>query len=990
MKRRTFLKMAGLGSIAFAVGCGAETDKKLYSLVKAPDDLVTGKADYYASICRECPAGCGILVKNREGRAIKIEGNPLHPVNRGKLCMRGQAALQAAYHPDRLRKPRLREGAAWRPIDFAEAESIVGQKATLLAQHGENRVGMLTETVGESLLSLFSAGMEKWRSAAPKVYEPLSYDGLKRANGTVFGRSELASYRLGEADLLISFGADFLETWLSPVAYARRFKKMHAIDGETKGRFYHVGPYQSLTAANADRWLCCPPGTEAVLGLGLLREMLRMGKGRALTGDLASRLLEKVSDFTPERVCGRCRIERNAYDQLTGALSKSKKPLVLGPGATAWSETQPAAHLAANLLNLVLDPTLSLIDFARPHRIDAAPVSDIIGYFDELNRQPPSLLILNRVNPVYSLPPGVKAAETLTRSDMFVVCLTPVMDDTARCADLVIPVRHSLESWDEYSSQGQLWGLLQPAMAPETPASGVGDLFMRLMSWGGKPERSFKSTVISRLREAGVISTRSQWLEALQRGGVFDRYEGPLAGGAAPMPDASGICNALDAVQQLANPTVEMTMPVFLAAPSIRFFDGRGADKPWLCEVPDPLTKVAWQTPVLVHPETAAINGLAHEAVVRIKSGWGEISATVYETEGVHPHAVVMSMGQGHGHYTRYADGKGLNPVALLSAEPLSDPSLFLSAVGPVSLYATGRSARLAQTAGSRIQHGRKIALSVAGPPIPKREKQGENGGGFGMNEFPFTLPLPQGYSPERDFFPPHGHEGYRWAMVVDLDRCIGCSACAAACYAENNLGVVGEKHILEGREMAWLQVQRYHDMKDARRILFLPMMCQQCDDAPCESVCPVFAPHHSKEGLNNQIYNRCIGTRFCSQNCPYKVRRFNWFDWKWPKPLDKQLNPEVTVRSKGVMEKCSFCVQRIKQAHGVAKNEARPIRDGEVTPACVQTCPTNALVFGNLMDPKSRVRRLVEDPRAYQVMGYLNTKPAVIYLKKVVEMPYV
>jgi molybdopterin-containing oxidoreductase family iron-sulfur binding subunit len=254
------------------------------------------------------------------------------------------------------------------------------------------------------------------------------------------------------------------------------------------------------------------------------------------------------------------------------------------------------------------------------------------------------------------------------------------------------------------------------------------------------------------------------------------------------------------------------------------------------------------------------------------------------------------------------------------------------------------------------------------------------------MWDFPLTLPIPEGYDHKRDFYPPHEHEGYRWAMVVDLDRCIGCNACATACYAENNIGVVHKKHILEGREMAWLQVQRYLDDDTGTRVSFLPMMCQQCDNAPCEAVCPVYAPHHNKEGINNQIYNRCIGTRFCSQNCPYHVRRFNWYTWQFPKPLNLQLNPDVTTRAKGVMEKCSFCIQRIKAAHNVAKNEKRTIRDGEVVTACMQTCPTNAISFGSLMDPESRVRKLVDDPRAYQVMGYLNAKPAVIYLKKVVQ----
>jgi molybdopterin-containing oxidoreductase family iron-sulfur binding subunit len=254
------------------------------------------------------------------------------------------------------------------------------------------------------------------------------------------------------------------------------------------------------------------------------------------------------------------------------------------------------------------------------------------------------------------------------------------------------------------------------------------------------------------------------------------------------------------------------------------------------------------------------------------------------------------------------------------------------------------------------------------------------------MWDFPLTLPLPEGYDAKRDIYPAHPHVDYRWGMAVDLDRCIGCGACAVACYAENNIGMVGEKQILAGREMAWLRIERYLDPQDERKIIFLPMMCQHCDNAPCEAVCPVYAPHHSKEGLNNQIYNRCIGTRFCAQNCPYKVRRFNWLDWERPEPLPLQLNPDVTVRTTGVMEKCSFCIQRIKDGHDAAKNEKRMIRDGEVIPACVQTCPTHALVFGNFVDPQSRVRRLIDDRRAYQVLGYLNTKPAVIYLKKVLQ----
>ena len=351
---------------------------------------------------------------------------------------------------------------------------------------------------------------------------------------------------------------------------------------------------------------------------------------------------------------------------------------------------------------------------------------------------------------------------------------------------------------------------------------------------------------------------------------------------------------------------------------------------------------------------------------------------------GLFASAVVVPTGQGHSTYGRWGSGQGVNPLAILNGDAANDAGAPVFASALKSLEKGGRHIKLAITSGHRTDMHRKIVPTMALDHIGQRDAHAE--AGLTMETFPLTLPLPEGYDPKRDFYPPHDHAGYRWAMVVDVDRCIGCTACVAACYAENNIGVVGEARIVEGREMAWLQIQRYQTPADMARMTFLPMMCQHCDNAPCESVCPVYAPHHNKEGLNNQIYNRCIGTRFCAQNCPYKVRRFNWFDWQWPAPLNMQLNPNVTVRSKGVMEKCSFCVQRIKQAHNTAKNEKRTIRDGEMIPACAQTCPTGALTFGSLMDPESRVSRMVRDPRAYQVMGYLNTKPAVIYLKKVVQ----
>ncbi|MGD9301651.1 MAG: 4Fe-4S dicluster domain-containing protein, partial [Desulfobacterales bacterium] len=516
---------------------------------------------------------------------------------------------------------------------------------------------------------------------------------------------------------------------------------------------------------------------------------------------------------------------------------------------------------------------------------------------------------------------------------------------------------------------------LQPAMGKMTTASHLGDVLLQAGFENDPPARNYKEWLVARLAEDHGIANEAQWVRTLQQGGEFKVVVKKARSSKKLKPEK--LARVLGKKNE--SPTEDLALT---ALPSIRFFDGRGANRPWLCEIPDPLSRIAWQTPVIIHPDTAKQKGITQQDIIQIQSETGTLEAPVYLSEIVSPLAMVMPIGQGHSSYGRYARNTGLNPVTLLSAKTDRDSGGCSFTLDKVSIKKTGRTLPLAHTDGSRTQHDRPFALSVGLGEL--KNGNGHQKSGLTMEDFPLTLPLPEGYDPKRDFYPAHDHKDYRWAMVVDLDRCIGCGACAAGCYAENNVGIVGVERVLEGREMAWLSIERFHDPEHMEKVAFLPMLCQHCDNAPCESVCPVYAPHHSKEGLNNQIYNRCIGTRYCVQNCPYKVRRFNWFDWPWPEPSNLQLNPDVTVRSKGVMEKCSFCIQRIKTARNVAKNEKRMIRDGEVQPACVQTCPTEALVFGSLMDKNSRVRKLVDDSRAYQAMGYLNTKPAVIYLKKV------
>jgi anaerobic selenocysteine-containing dehydrogenase/Fe-S-cluster-containing dehydrogenase component len=978
MKRRTFLKIAGMSGFSIAAGCDSRPAKNLFSQVHAPEDQVTGMPTWYASTCRECPAGCGVLAKNEGGRVIKVEGNPLHPINRGKLCMRGQAALQGIFNPDRIKTPLLREKNEWRPISFSSAQVLLKEKADSAARKGKNRVRILTEVVGEGLLGLFRETLTQWNSDSLRIFEPYAYESLKTANDEIFGVDGLVSYRMEESDLLVSFGADFLETWLSPVEYAEKFKGMHAVNDGKKGLFIHVGPFQSLTGANADLWASCSPGTEAIIALGLIHETLKSGKGGELP-EATRALIEKVtSPYGKERVVRDSGLDVEVYERIISRLFQASRALVLGTGTGGGGGLGLQTNMAANLLNLVLDPGLSRIDFTNRHRVEqAARRSEILDFFTRLETEPVDLLLLNNVNPLFSLNDAGSAKSALEKEALFVVSFSNFMDETTSLADLILPVSLPLETWDEYGGWSSIVSTLQPTMGNLYGGPHLGDILLDV-AWGrDKPVENYQTYLKSLLQRSEKIRGEKDWLKILQSGGVFD-----VPAKTSPYRPEK-ISNRFEILFSPA-PERDKSGHIFLAAPSIRFFDGRDANRPWLCEIPAPLTRVAWHTPVLLHSETLAKIKVKQGDVISIRSRWGQLEAPVYETESVVPDLLVMDIGQGHTAFGRYAKDMGLNPYMILSpqTEPHSGGPRFMA--NGVTVNKTSHAMKLAHTDGSRTQHGRKIAVSTDLKTLHQPEVHSPQG--LSMWEFPLTLPIPEGYNPERDFYPPHKHEDYRWAMVVDLDKCIGCEACAAACYAENNVGVVGLERIIEQREMAWIWIERYQDPKDMKKFTFFPMLCQHCDNAPCESVCPVFAPHHSKEGLNNQIYNRCIGTRFCSQNCPYKARRFNWFDWKWPGPLYLQLNPKVTVRSKGVMEKCSFCVQRIKAAHGKAKNENRKIRDGEFQPACAQTCPTGVFTFGNLLDKESRVRKLTEESRAYQMMGYLNTKPAVIYMKKVLQ----
>ncbi len=978
LKRRDFLKIIGLAGTSAVTGCSSDTPNRLVPYIFPPEDIIPGKAVWYAGTCRGCPAGCGLVAKNRDGRVVKLEGNPLHPVSQGKLCARGQASLQGLYNPDRFPGPFKRQAnGKLTAVSWQHGEEVLARTLTDLIRQGRGeRIVFVSELITGSLKGLVDRWLSEMGSQGPLCYESFAYEPLRQANRLVFQYDGLPHYRIDQADFLISFGAGFLETWISNLEFARQFAAFHALKPQGKNPFIFVGPRLSLTANNADLWIAVPPGEEYLIGLGMLRVLLDEGSINYLSTDQQGWLRKTLQEFTLEQIQQKTGVKIPVIRDLARRFSRAQKPLALAEGLGLSGPHALDAAVAANLLCLLKPGSREVIDFNSPTAYGrTALLTELKELTERMKRKEIDLLLLGQVNPVFNLPFSAEFRQGLN-SVPLVVSFSSYTDETSTLAGLVLPNHTFLESWGDYSPREGVSGLMQPVMGPVFQTRPLGDL---LISSGKKvsgPDRFPWKDYYQFLREYWIQKGKEIeagqnpeefWQKALEQGGIWKEPKNKKAAFPARPPSFS-----FSKIKETAKSDPMMEWTVY---PTIQFFDGREANRPWIQELPDPMTQITWDGWIEIHPETAKVLEIQKGDILLISSPYGSLEGPAYPIYTVPPGLLALPLGQGHWNYGRYADGHPVNPLSLFS--PAVDPASggVFHSTQKVSFRKLNKQIPLAHVDGSFFQGDRDLMQVMTLKDYQQSLKTAE---------IPYIdLPLPQGVDPRKDFYPVHQHKEYRWVMMVDLDRCIGCSACVVACYAENNLAVVEKQQVLNGREMAWIRIQRYFDPKDGMA-RWLPMLCQHCDFAPCESVCPVYAPVHNPEGLNNQTYNRCIGTRFCLQNDPYKVRRFNWFNYTRPSPLDWQLNPDVTVRQKGVMEKCSFCVQRIIGAKIQARAEGRKVRDGEFTTACAQTCPTDTLIFGNLLDPESRVSRLIDDKRRYQVLGYLNTKPAVIYLKRI------
>jgi len=995
--RRDFLKLIGAGAgAAAAAGCSDRVEK-LIPYVVQPEVISPGVPLYYASTCRECPAACGLHVKTLDGRPVKLEGNPQHPINRGALCARGQTAIGRTYHPDRFRGPMLRNGSdQLEPISWETGIELL----SLEIAKAPDKAHVLGGDPGDTAGKLIDRFVRAVGAAGRTVYEPFASEALRAATGNVFGVNSEPWFDLTDADLVVDFGNEILDTGLSPVEHQRQLAQARDIATHPGGgaRFVYVGPRLSQTASNSDEWLAARPGSEGILALGLARVAIESGGGteqhRALLdGVLAGADVDTVAEKTD--------LPAETIVRLGRALANAGKPVAVPPGVAVSSRRAIAATAAVLILNDVIGAVGDSVRIPPENESRRrASYRDVLALVNAIEDGRVGVLLVHDCNPVYSLPKA-SGFEAALAEVPFVVSFASMVDETAERAHLVLPDHTPLESWGDLVPRDGLRCLIQPTIRPLYDTRALGDTLLDTARAMGEemasklPSGSFRTLLEEAWSDTDLTA-------ALARGGEFSQ---PVA---APVALAEGAAR-LEVVEPVFSGEGDFALLPF---PHSFLYDGRGANLPWLQEIPDPVVKVTWEPWAEISLETAERLGLEFGEVVTIETSAGRIEVPVHPRGGIRDDVVAVPIGQGHsaGRYaSRAGDGRagearGANVIEILPAG-VDESGGRAWLIEKARLHKTGRHQRLPLLQFSDNKRGRQLGEAIALADLAAAE-QGEQEGRLEAGH--------HGSHEIREEFQASADAAvgilYRWGMTVDLDRCTGCTACVAACYVENNIPVVGEEEIRRVRPMSWLRIERYigdgepelvtgrnHPTRNREElgdvdVRHSPMMCQQCGSAPCEPVCPVFATYHSEEGLNGMVYNRCIGTRYCAANCPYKVRRFNFFDnalTKWPEPMRLGLNPDVTVRAQGVMEKCTFCIQRIQAARQIAKAEGRPIRDGEIVMACQQACPTQAIQFGNLRDPNSAIVKNANQPkRAYHALQMVNTRPAVTYLAKVVRDP--
>jgi molybdopterin-containing oxidoreductase family iron-sulfur binding subunit len=936
VSRRHFLQLMG-AALALAGGaCTAAPREKIVPYVRAPEELIPGKPLFYATASTLGGYGDGVLVESHLGRPTKDEGNPDHPASLGATGIYAQASALGLYDPERSRAVTFRGRARPWESFLVELRNALGQ------QGGSQGAGLrfLTETVtSPTLIGQVQALQAQYPQARWHQYDPLGRTGLRDASAQVFGQAVETRYRFENADVVLGLDADALDWAPGHVRYRHDVGLRRQPEGMLS-RIYAVESAPTILGASADH-----------------RLPMRSSDVERFVRALAAAL---GVDVGPDRGGVPEGVPAGWLDAVAADLRDRGSRSVVVAGAIQ----PPIVHAIVHAINGALGNVGTTVEYTAP--VAATPPgqdASLAALTDDMRAGQVQMLVILGGNPAYTAPAETGFAAALANVP-FSVRLGLYDDETsARCV-WHIPEAHPLEAWGDIRAYDGTVSIIQPLIAP---LFGGRSAYELLAAFSDVPERSGHDTV------------KAAW-QAQRAGGDFEQFwqttlhDGLISGTALPTvtvalrPDwtTQGATGGA-----AARPSGDADALELVFRPDPTIYDGQFANNGWLQELPNPITALTWDNALMLGPATAERLGLADSDVVELQYGERAIRGPVLVVPGHAEGSVTATLGYGRTRGAGAATGQGYDAYALRTSDA---PWIGQGA----RLRKTGQQYSLAVTKEHHRMEGRDIARSG---PLAEYQQN------------PSSVASPKMEHSGLSMLPEYPYPGYAWGMAIDLGSCLGCNACIIACQAENNIPVVGKDEVLRGREMHWLRVDSYiegtgpeEQVPPGAPRIHQPVPCMHCETAPCELVCPVGATVHSGEGLNEMVYNRCVGTRYCSNNCPYKVRRFNFlefadFETESLKPLR---NPDVTVRSRGVMEKCTYCVQRINNARITAEKENRTVRDGEILTACQAVCPTNAIVFGNINDPASRVAQLKASDRNYALLAELNTKPRTTYLAAV------
>jgi Fe-S-cluster-containing dehydrogenase component len=955
LSRRRFMGLlSASAALALGTSCSKIDRGKIVAYTRRPEESIPGVATYYASTFQEGLTTQGVLVKTREGRPIHVEGNAEHALSLGKTSLRAIADILRLYDPDRLRGPAL-EGT---PSNWARAGEEIG-RALRQAKNESRPVLLLTDAVvsptRRNLINDLKAALPTLHHAE---WEPAASAPELLAARSLYGEALLPRLRFDRADVVLALQSDCLGSEGHSPVFIHDFSGRRRIvkSSDAMNRLWVIEGGMSLTGASADHRFQVRPSQTAALVFALARylnETLAVPLPPGLSAD-------KLRAFDLDVAARNLTLDGVLLKALAADLKRAGTAALVVGG----SPLPPEGHIACQLLNIMLGGEGHTVDAAyAPASPDLMTLNNLQKIFEQAAQGAFSAAIFWGVNPAYAFP-NADAWKSAATKIPLKVRIGLHEDETALDCHWRLPEHHWLESWGDFEPSADLLSLRQPTIGAIFDTRQGEDIVLSwLRALGTEPPGSYLEYLKARWQKevfpsGSPVSFENFWNSALHDG-VARRETKPRAPRTA-RPEA--ILQALSASASREQGAGALELELVLA-PSAAVFDGRYANNGWLNELPDPVTKGTWGNPALVSVSDAERLGLEDEDLIRLSAGGAAIDVPVIIQPG--QAAGVVTLGLGYGRRTgSVGQGVGVNAYSLMDAK--SDSPHLRGAL------------RIERIPGRRPVPRTQEHHRTEGRDLVRRWTLAEYGRKFagrqGKDEEQNRVSL----IPNLEF-PEH-----KWGMAIDLSACVGCSACVIACQSENNVPVVGPEGVIKGREMQWIRIDRYYegDPKNPS-VLHQPVLCQHCDNAPCEIVCPVNATNHSPDGLNQMAYNRCVGTRYCSNNCPYKVRRFNFFDYTSMKKEPELLvfNPEVTVRPRGVMEKCSFCIQRIQDVRERTKVEGRAIRDGEIKPACAVACPAEAIVFGDLKDPQSRVAQLTNNERGYHLLEELGIKPAVTYL---------